>query len=104
MATKRPKKPSPVPVQTVCAVCGLDWKAHGDDPTTDDCIRLLKAEVAKGPVTVPYYPYPYVIRETPAPYIESPYRPYKPPLWVKPEGITKEIGTPRTITRETKVL
>lgn len=42
-ATGRPKKPKPIPVEMICDLCGGSWKAHGENPTTDDCIRLLKA-------------------------------------------------------------
>jgi len=42
-----PAKPSPKHVKTVCAVCGRDWRAHGANPTTDDCIRLLKADLSR---------------------------------------------------------
>ena len=69
MANKR-SKPAPVAVETICSVCGLDWDAHGDAPTTDDCIRLLKEalaeEIKRKPVTVPIqvpvpvYPRPWV--------------------------------------------
>jgi hypothetical protein len=41
VASKYPK-PSPVVVYVRCALCDCDWNAHGDDPTTLDCIRLLK--------------------------------------------------------------
>jgi hypothetical protein len=58
---KIPAKPEPVPVTTICSVCGLSWHDHGKDPTTDDCIRLLKAELAKKLQTVPV-PYPYPVR------------------------------------------
>ncbi len=57
-------KPQPVVVTTICSECGLAWEAHGDKPTTSDCIRLLKAELAKRPtVTVrPWIqPYPYPV-------------------------------------------
>lgn len=55
-------KPKPVVVTTICSECGLAWEAHGKNPTTADCIRLLKIELAKRPkTTVTYYPlYPYV--------------------------------------------
>lgn len=39
--------PKPVVVKTICSMCGLDWDDHGDSPTTEDCIRLLKVEAAK---------------------------------------------------------
>lgn len=66
-------KPEPVAVQTICSMCGLDWKRHGRNPTTEDCIRLLKQELASRPVTptvAPYVPVPY-------PYpVPVPRRPY----------------------------
>ena len=34
-------------------MCGLPWNDHGRDPNTDDCIRLLKAELAKRVQYVP---------------------------------------------------
>lgn len=34
-------------------MCGLPWSDHGRDPNTDDCIRLLKAELAKRVQYVP---------------------------------------------------
>lgn len=48
-----PAGPQPVVVRTVCSECGLDWDGHGDKPTFADCIRLLKAEVAKPRVAYP---------------------------------------------------
>lgn len=65
------KKPKPVAVTTVCSVCGLGWELHGEDPTTDDCIRLLKAELASRPAIINYptiYPRPYVQPRWPQPY------------------------------------
>lgn len=46
--------PEPVVVQTICSMCGLAWERHGEDPTPEDCIRLLKAELATRPVIVSY--------------------------------------------------
>ena len=43
--------PEPVVTATVCSLCGLAWEKHGDKPTKDDCIRLLKAKLASGPTT-----------------------------------------------------
>ena len=60
MSTKKTLKPEPVAVSTICSVCGLSWIEHGEDPTTDDCIRLLKAAATKAVAPIPYYPaYPY---------------------------------------------
>ena len=39
-------KPEPVPKLVVCSVCGLDWTKHPEKPLLDDCIALLKAELA----------------------------------------------------------
>ena len=56
-------KPEPKPTHVVCTVCGLAWDAHesafpakGKKPavTLDDCVRVLKAELAKRPRQNPY--------------------------------------------------
>jgi hypothetical protein len=44
-----PATPQPKTVKVVCDVCGQDWKAHGTKPTLEDCVRLLKAALAKQP-------------------------------------------------------
>ena len=53
--------PQPVVVTTVCSLCGEGWELHGDNPTTLDCIRLLKARIPTVTITRPYvvpaYPY-----------------------------------------------
>ena len=41
-----PLKPEAVPSSLVCSVCGLPWPAH-KRKTVEECVRLLKAEVAK---------------------------------------------------------
>jgi hypothetical protein len=46
----KPRAPKPKTVKVVCDVCGQDWKAHGTRPTLEDCVPLLKAELAKRPV------------------------------------------------------
>lgn len=46
------KKPEPVVVSEVCSLCGLAWGRHGDKPTAEKCIELLKADLA----TRPYVP------------------------------------------------
>ncbi len=69
-------KPKPVVVETICSECGLDWEPHGENPTTSDCIRLLKAELAKPrSVTIAPYvqPWPYPVYPL---YPSIPYRPY----------------------------
>lgn len=63
-ARKTPQTPQPVPVTTICSMCGLGWELHGKTPTTEDCIRLLKIELAKRPntITIPYVqPYVYPV-------------------------------------------
>ncbi len=34
--------PQPVIVTTNCRKCGGPWVAHGQVPTADDCIRVLR--------------------------------------------------------------
>lgn len=63
-------KPHPIAVTTVCSECGLGWELHGEKPTTADCIRLLKIELAKRPTTTMQ---PYII---PQPYPVYPQYPY----------------------------
>jgi len=67
-------KPKAVTTVQVCSLCGLDWKRHGENPTTDDCIALLRADLAaaeRRPVYIPY--------ARPIPW--SPYWPYYAPVW-----------------------
>ena len=68
MAAKKALKPEPVAVETVCSVCGLDWGSHGENPTAEDCIRLLKVEAERPPIIIQEERKPY--RE---PYRERPY-------------------------------
>lgn len=77
-AAKAPASPEPVVKSTVCSLCEFAWDLHGDNPTTDDCIRLLKAEMQRmkimersGPI-VPYYP--------------QPAKRYPDPGWPRPNG------------------
>jgi hypothetical protein len=36
-------KPTPVPTNTICSICGLPWESHKKrSPEVSDCIRLLK--------------------------------------------------------------
>jgi len=59
-------KPNPVHVNVICSECGLSWDAHGPRPTLDDCVRLLRAELARRPVVVNH----------PLPWPVVPYRPW----------------------------
>lgn len=91
------KKPVPVHTQTVCSVCGLDWDRHGDKPTAETCIELLKQDLARekqraAPIQPGPYPLPY-----PVPYPVAPQpRPYRPWPWTQPGPIwisQPHIGT-----------
>lgn len=69
----RNPKPAPVVVETRCSLCDLPWEDHSDDPTTADCIRLLKAQLAVRPTVVyvdRWYPH-YAPTITPAPWYSS---------------------------------
>lgn len=54
-------KPEPKPLNIVCSNCGMKWDAHGEKPTVDKCVELLKAELARRPMwqanmsSTPYY-------------------------------------------------
>lgn len=82
---KKQLKPEPVPVETVCSVCKLDWDRHGDNPTLEICIELLKADLAVKPPKQYVYPerwWPYERKwQWPAPrvnpYIGTSELPYK---------------------------
>lgn len=41
------KKPEPISKHVVCSECGQPWDKHGDKPTLETCVKLLKAELAK---------------------------------------------------------
>jgi hypothetical protein len=61
--TKPLAKPEPVPKQLCCSVCGMPWQPHKQrpgrtksgaavnvaSPTLEDCVRVLKAELARRP-------------------------------------------------------
>jgi hypothetical protein len=93
--SKKATKPEPVSVTTVCSECGLNWDLHGDDPTTDDCIRILKAELANARFKeAKVIPMPYPVYPPRAPWAE-PYRlPYRHPstfTWGEPNETTKNL-------------
>lgn len=43
------KKPEPIHKHIVCSACGMNWEAHGEKPTLEKCVELLKAELVKRP-------------------------------------------------------
>lgn len=45
--TPKPIKPEPISKHSVCSACDQPWDAHGDEPTLETCVKLLKAELAK---------------------------------------------------------
>jgi hypothetical protein len=69
-------KPQPRVITEVCSLCGLDWKRHGKEPTSDKCIELLlqevrslNAQLASRPYVQPIpYPLPYLPRPYPRPW------------------------------------
>lgn len=88
----RSKKPSPVHTETVCSVCGLDWDRHGDEPTTDTCIELLRGDLDRERArTTPRAPMPYPV----VPYVPHPYpQPWRqpPPIWVSHQTTTNSAA------------
>jgi hypothetical protein len=120
MATRKRNKPEPVAVETICSVCGLDWDAHGADPTTDDCIRLLKeelaAEIARKPIAVPIQvPVPVYPKRVPwywgewyGGYRPAPKYPYeitcKSGSQVEYNGTVVNEATPKLLTTSTSAL
>lgn len=40
-------KPIAIPTAHKCSVCDLDWQLHGEHPSLDQCVELLKAEVKR---------------------------------------------------------
>lgn len=87
------KTPKPKTLKVVCDVCGLDWAAHGEKPTLEKCVELLRAELAElaklaklaKPRTFELprpNPFPWV----PMPQPIGPYRPYIQPNTSSPRG------------------
>lgn len=61
--TSRVPKPEPIVVETVCSLCDQPWEDHGETPTTADCIRLLKQQLALRPApTIAWHDYPWTNR------------------------------------------
>lgn len=70
------KKPEPVPTAIRCSLCGLSWEKHPEKATAEDCVGLLKAELARRPYSYPWHGYPYMPPPPwpnyPQPYIGTP--------------------------------
>jgi hypothetical protein len=101
VATQR--RPKPRHVQTVCDICGLDWKRHGRAPTVEKCIELLKADLAaeqrRATPLPPYAPLPY-----PVPYpVPRPFPPWQPQPW-RPQPWYTTGGTTNQTTSELPVI
>jgi hypothetical protein len=117
-------KPTPRSVVVECSVCGLDWslhearakKAKRKEPTMEDCIALLQAELDRERIKVAParplpnpYPVPYPIPYAPHPYPwRRPWRPWTPgpgPIWIsrqdgtsaQPRPISQTINTADSI-------
>ena len=77
------KKPEPVVTSQACSLCGLDWNRHGDKPTAETCITLLRADLAARPIA------PYWLPSTwePKPWWQNPIISY-----------TSSTGTSATLT------
>jgi hypothetical protein len=39
----KPATPKPVVTAQVCSLCGLPWDGHGEQPTIEKCVELLRA-------------------------------------------------------------
>lgn len=50
-------KPKPVPTGVVCSKCGLKWDDHGENPTLETCIVLLRRELMRRPALRSALPY-----------------------------------------------
>jgi hypothetical protein len=56
-------KPEPKATNVVCTECGLDWAKHlagprKKTPTHEDCVRVLKAELATRPKHYQQFSFP----------------------------------------------
>lgn len=49
-------KPRPVITAQECDVCGLEWGLHPEEPSTKDCVALLRAELARSNSQVHFAP------------------------------------------------
>jgi hypothetical protein len=38
-------KPEPITTARICSMCGEAWNRHPENPTVEDCVALLKAEL-----------------------------------------------------------
>lgn len=102
--SKKNTKPEPVVVSTLCSECGLDWGLHGEEPTTDDCIRLLKAELSRKRLRFTpmpkMIPYPYTPPYTP-PIYPNPYAEWQPCYKPATFGTSEAVGINKAILYNT---
>lgn len=52
-------EPTKIAVQFKCTVCDLAWERHPENPTIEDCIRLLKSDALPRLYPTPYWQQPY---------------------------------------------
>jgi hypothetical protein len=91
MPARKVSKPSPIPppdAERVCSVCGCNWALHGKkEPSLEDCVRLLKAELEMARLEKILQPQPIQVippEKVRGPYREEPYigkGPERPPRW-----------------------
>lgn len=74
--------PKPKIVSQVCSVCGLDWELHGEEPTTETCVKLLLDEVAVANKALA------ASRNIYPPVIVQPYRTYYPQWYTQWGGLS----------------
>jgi hypothetical protein len=96
---KTPAKPEARIVSEVCSLCGIDWHLHGPEPTTDTCISLLAAEVARLRAQLAArpigYPLPYPVPAVPP---WRPWGPYWQTTWNTVSGPRTPMFAPNTPT------
>jgi hypothetical protein len=95
MSARRPvPTPKPEVVQTVCSMCGLDWARHKKAATAEECIRLLKDDLAGAEIRAAQRPwqYPWIFTTTNS----QPIREQPTPIWEVSKGTTLgQIEGPR---------
>lgn len=97
------KKPTPKTTAVECSACGEPWHLHEQAAkragrktvNLDDCVTLLKAELAKERVRVaplPYVPYPVAPYRPYVPQIPYPNYPQPGPIWTSPLRATNNTA------------